>query len=96
MPHKLRKSARDQDCMVRIEGVCNGNNATVVLCHINGAGIGRKQHDLFGAFGCSSCHSWLDGGYAATGSARELRDLRHHEAVIRTQQHWLDNGMISA
>lgn len=93
---KLRKSAKGRECQIRIPGVCNGNPETVVLAHLNGGGMGRKQPDLFGAFACSACHAAVDGrdNYAlSTYGATELR-MAHTEAVIRTQQLWLDEGLV--
>ena len=60
----IRKSARGEQCQIRIPGVCNGNPETVVLCHANGSaagkGIGQKSHDLISAYGCSACHDVYD------------------------------------
>lgn len=91
---KLRKLARGRDCEVRVPGVCNGDPATVVLAHLNGGGVGRKRHDLHGAYCCSACHSWLDGGYAQKGVLREVRDLYHLEGVIRTQEILIAEGVL--
>lgn len=90
---KLRKSAKGQDCMVNIWGVCNNRPETVVLAHLNGGGGGMKHHDMFGAFACSACHEWLDGGYVRSTDRKE-RDAIHAEAIHRTQQWWLDNNFI--
>jgi Protein of unknown function (DUF1364) len=90
----LRKSAKGQQCQVRIINVCNWNPETVVLAHLNGAGIGRKDSDLFGCYCCSSCHAWLDYGYANAGATKNERDLNHLLAVIATQRIWLAEGKI--
>lgn len=91
---KLTKSARGQDCQVRIPNVCNHNPDTVVLAHLNGGGGGMKHDDIHGAYACSTCHAWLDGGYVHHFN-RDYRDLLHLEAVIRTQIIMLDKGLIS-
>ena len=57
---KIRQSAKGEDCLVRAPGICNGNPETVVLAHINGGGIGRKNPDWQGAYACSACHEWLE------------------------------------
>lgn len=60
---KLRDSARDELCTLRIEGVCNHDRATTVLCHVrdfNHGGMGLKPPDIVGVFGCSRCHDALD------------------------------------
>lgn len=60
----IRKSARGQDCTLRIPGVCNWNPETTVLCHSNsladGKGMGLKAPDTEACFGCSACHDVLD------------------------------------
>jgi len=48
---KLRKSAKGQQCQIRIPGVCRNETETVCLCHLNGAGWARKSLDIHGAYG---------------------------------------------
>jgi len=91
---KIRLSAKDEQCLVRVPGVCNGNSATVVLAHLNGAGVGMKSPDWQAAYACSACHEFLDGGYADSGIWREQRDLLHLQGVIRTQERLIDKGFI--
>ena len=89
----LTKSAKGQPCQVRIAGVCNFDDSTTVLAHLNGAGMGIKSLDIHGAFSCSSCHFWLDGGYAGDAS-RDYRDLCHYQGIIRTQRIWVQMGLL--
>ena len=95
---KLRKSARGRECQIRIPGVCNGNPETVVLCHLPGGGMGRKHADFLAAFGCSACHDAVDGRRKVVLGLRpwtpEERMVCFYEGVIRTQQIWLDEGLI--
>ena len=91
---KIRESARNEDCQVRLWNVCNHNSETVVLAHLNGGGGGMKHSDIHGAYACSNCHAWLDGGYAKEGTRQE-RDLIHLEAMVRTQIILLKKGLIS-
>ena len=59
----LRALARDKPCMIRQPGVCNGDPATTVLCHLRMAGIsgmGLKANDWLASWGCSACHRWAD------------------------------------
>ncbi|NOR64927.1 MAG: DUF1364 family protein [Candidatus Scalindua sp.] len=90
----LRKSARDRECQARLSNVCNYDKATTVLAHLNGAGIGIKQDDIFGAFVCSSCHAWLDGGYTEGDYTVECRDHEHMLAMVRTQGIWRKEGLL--
>lgn len=90
---KLRKYARGKPCMVRIHGVCNYNPETTVLAHLNGAGVGRKHHDLFGAWCCSDCHDYCD-GRTMPGAPADLRRQYLIEGILRTQQALIDDGKI--
>ncbi len=90
---KITKFAKGQPCQVRLPTHCNWNNETVVFAHLNGAGMGMKHKDLFGAFACSSCHDVLD-GRKKSGLTQDDKRLYHYEAMHRTQQILLDNGLI--
>jgi hypothetical protein len=94
---KLRLSARGQECLVRIPGVCNRNPETVVLAHLNGGGMGMKTSDLHGAYCCSSCHDMLDGRSARAAhlyTGAELK-LMHYDGIKRTQDYWLSIGLVT-
>lgn len=90
----LRHSAKGQPCLVRIPGVCNHDHATVVLAHTNGGGMGTKTSDLFGAFCCSACHDLIDGRTQSAQFTRDEIELMHRQGAQRTQQHWLDVGLV--
>ena len=92
---KLRRSARDEDCQVRIPKYCNGDPATTVLAHLPGAGIGRKAADIHAAYACSGCHAVLDGHVRAPDLTATLLRLYHYDAVIRTQELMLQRGLIT-
>ena len=99
---KYRKSAKGQPCQVRIPGVCNFDDSTTVLAHLNGGGMGLKRNDIHGAFCCSSCHDVLDGRATLPKSlyvkrAEDLlRDIKlmHLEGVIRTQEIMIKAGIL--
>jgi Protein of unknown function (DUF1364) len=88
----IRKSARGQDCTVRIPGVCNFDPATTVLAHINGGG-GMKSGDNEGAYCCHDCHSVVD-GRAKSIHDPNLIKLWHFEGVMRTQKILIANGLM--
>lgn len=90
----IRQSAKGQSCQVRVPGVCNGNPETTVLAHLNGGGMGAKASDIHGAYCCSDCHTFLDGGYANANCTRAERDLYHLEGVIRTQRILMGQGLL--
>jgi len=87
-----RKEARGRECQVR-SPLCCWDTTTTVLAHLNGAGIGRKHDNLHGAWACSACHQWLDGGYAQH-SNRIDRDLHHYRGIIRTQEILIEEGKL--
>ena len=86
---KLRDSARDQDCTVRLPGTCNFDPATTVLAHIpcGQKGMGMKGFDTVAVFACSACHDVIDG--RAQGEIdwpdipRAIAET--HEVLIRTR-----------
>lgn len=90
---KLRESARGMPCFINIPNVCNQNPETTVLCHLNGGGMGTKKSDVFAAFGCSACHDVIDGRASHGLSPHYVKEV-HKDAVFRTQQYWLDTGVI--
>ena len=94
MSINLRKEARGRECQIRIPGVCNGDPATTVLCHLPGGGMGRKQHDLLGAWGCSKCHDAVDGRDGLQYVPVLLKSF-HYEGMVRTLELLIDEGKIS-
>jgi hypothetical protein len=59
----IRDSARGEACTMQTP-YCNHDSNTTVWCHSNkqyhGKGAGLKAYDIFGFYGCSSCHDWFD------------------------------------
>jgi len=91
---KIRRSARDEDCMVRIPSICNFDPETTVLAPLNGGGAGMKHNDIHAAYCCSACHDVLDGRIRSTYSQDELK-LMHLEGMVRTQLILIDKGLIN-
>ena len=93
--NELTKSARGEDCLVRMPGICNFNNETTVLAHLGGQfKKGYKAMDIHGAYCCSSCHDVIDGRTnSRVYTANEIA-LMHLEGVIRTQLRMVDLGLI--
>ncbi|MCO6514319.1 MAG: DUF1364 domain-containing protein [Snodgrassella sp.] len=92
---KITKSAKGQQCQVRLPGICNNNPETVVLAHYRMTGmcgIGIKPNDVLGAYACSACHDEVDRRTRIL-DAQEVR-LYHAEGVFRTQSMLLDQHLI--
>lgn len=94
---KIRKSARGEQCQIRLPFVCNGDPATVVWCHANGSaagkGMGMKAPDYLGAYGCAACHDAVDGRRRTELSRTELR-LAFAEAIFRSQRMLEAKGLL--
>ncbi len=93
MTSKYTKSARGQDCTIRIPNVCNHNPETTVFAHLSGGGMGAKVKDIHGAYACSSCHDAIDGRINTTYTYFDLRFF-FYQAVIRTQVIMMDSGIL--
>jgi hypothetical protein len=94
---KIRKSARGQECQVRLEWICNGNPETTVLAHVNGAGVARKSLDIFASYACSDCHSEIDrlpNLNHVVSFDDAIKIIKFYEGVFRSQKLMLDNKLI--
>lgn len=94
---KITLSARNEECTVRLAGICNHNPETVVFAHINGVrfghGMGLKANDIHGAYACSACHDALD-RRTHTDLSKDFLKLSHYEAMIETQLKLIQKGLI--
>ena len=92
---KYTRSAKGQPCTARIPGVCKTapNNETTVLAHLNGGGMGKKHLPIHGCYACYECHTWLDGGYIGQ-TDKFHRNLFHYEAMVKTQQIMVEEGVL--
>ena len=91
---KIRKSAKGEECTVRIPGVCNFNPETTIFAHKGGAGMGLKSSDIHGAYCCSDCHDVIDfRDYGHTFNENEIR-LMFYEGIFRTQLILIEKELI--
>ncbi len=93
---KITKSAKGQDCQIRMPGVCNFDPRTTVFCHEpDGSGMGTKWPDSEGAYGCSACHAVLD-RRAPPPIGTDWRDVRidFYEGARRTRIKLIEMGLI--
>lgn len=93
---KIRESARGEQCLVRIPGVCNHNPETVVFAHYRLAGfcgVGMKPPNWMGAYACSACHDCAD-GRVARGVSTLQAHLYLAEGAFRTQAKLIEKGLL--
>ncbi len=91
---KLRESARDEDCLIRLPG-CPQRRDMTILSHCRhwfaGKGMATKAHDLLTAYGCTHCDAIYDGqAPLPAGWAREMVELEwwraHAQTILRMAQ----------
>lgn len=92
----IRNAARGEECTFQIAGVCNYSNETTVFCHLPSefGGIGMKQTDISGAFGCSSCHDAVD-RRAISDEYEDHKFFYNLRALVRTYMRLWDKGVIT-
>lgn len=95
----IRKSAKGEECTIRLPMVCNYDTSTTVLCHSNsladGKGIGLKAPDAKAAYGCSACHDVVDGrAPRPEGLTKELVDALFLEGMAQTNRILKRKGLL--
>lgn len=99
----LSKLARGEPCQIRLEGICNHDPATTVLCHvrlIGVSGMSLKAPDILAAWGCSACHAACDVSPPPDDDTEALRDYEKRRAALlegmaRTQYQLIRRGLLS-
>lgn len=92
---EFRKSAKGQQCQVRLDGICNGDPETTVLAHIRrpfNAGVGTKPHDTEATFACDACHAEIDRRTRHLES--DFVTLCAFDGMLRTQAIWRETGLL--
>jgi hypothetical protein len=94
---KIRESARNKECQVRLENCCCGDPATTVLAHRNGGGMGKKRPDHEAAFCCATCHAEVDRLPKInhlTSFDDAIKLLKFWDGIFRSQEIMLKEGLI--
>ena len=94
---KITRSAKGEECQIRIPGVCNFDPSTTVLAHLNGGGMGMKHPDWMGSYSCSACHDAVDArlnNSMVRGYNSDQIKLWFYDGVMRTQKILFDKGLI--
>lgn len=90
---KIRKSAKGEECSVRIPAVCNFNPETTILAHKGGAGWALKANDIHAAYCCSACHDVIDGRTGSYFNKDEVT-LMFYDGMVRSQLIMIEKGLI--
>lgn len=71
----IRESARGEECLVRLPGICRGGTEHTIWSHapLGAAGKGRgiKALDVCGCYACTACDAALDQAQRPAGMTRE-------------------------
>jgi hypothetical protein len=95
----IRDSARDEECTVRITGICNHRTDTTVAAHFpsidGGRGVGLKAIDEAIAFACCACHDVVDGRTPLPdGATRDSVMLDFFHGHMRTLVRLKQKGLL--
>ena len=92
---KFTKSARGEECTLRLYPYCNGMTDTTVLAHINcdDKGMGFKSPDWWSCYACSDCHDVID-GRRQTGVIDIDMPSAILDAIYRTHKRMIEKGLI--
>jgi hypothetical protein len=96
---KIRESAKDEDCQIKLRGVCSRDSRQTVWAHSNrgadGKGMGLKARDEKGAYACYSCHSIYDRQQIRPkGMTLEYVENAFTEAMERSRLILIEKGLI--
>ncbi len=95
-PKKLMDAARDEECTLNLQGVCNYSPETVVACHLpDGTGGSNKlTGPLSVAFGCHDCHAIIDGRNESHLFNDHDLEFYMRRGMMRTMTRLVDRGIL--
>ncbi|CAH0528433.1 Putative nuclease YbcO [Allocatenococcus thiocycli] len=80
---KILKSAKGEDCTLRLVGICNFNPETTVAAHVGvRRGMGIKCGDNFIVYACSNCHAVIDSAGREQYAADKMRALEETQEKL--------------
>jgi len=97
---KITESARNENCTMRLPGVCSFNPEETVWAHSNrgsdGKGMGKKAHDVNGAYACYACHQTYDRQrQRPMGLSLEEVEAKFTLAMKKSRQILSEKGLLS-
>lgn len=97
---KIRESARGEECLVRIPGVCSFDPAKTIASHYRGSaggkGMTHKASDLAIAYACTDCDAVYDGQrQRPAGMTKNEVDLAWCLGHLRTLIKLAVKGLVS-
>ena len=88
----IQSSAKGESCTFNMAG-CNHNPETTVLCHDTRhvLGAAKRRCDSRSAYGCSECHSRIDGALVS----HEIKGYIWDIAKMKTQIRLMEKGLLT-
>ena len=95
MQDKITKSAKGENCSLRIYGVCSFDDSTVVFAHAPSVkkGWGIKSPSFWGCYACHKCHDYID-GRVKTGLNKDQLCGLIMPAIFETQNKLIEKGLL--
>lgn len=98
--NKIRESARDEECDVRIPGVCSFNSRMTIWSHYRGSAGGKgltlKSDDINGAYACTKCDAVYDGQMTRPrGMTKDQVDLMWLQGHMRSLRKLVRKGLVA-
>lgn len=95
---RITESARNEDCQVRIPGICTFDPAKTIWSHCRhgaaGKGRGIKALDIAGAYACTACDAAYDQMIGAKHMTRAEVDLDWFMGHVRSLVRLKEKGLI--
>ena len=92
MSKRMRTSAWQEHCTIRLPG-CLPGTETTVLAHLPNMSMGKKNNDYNAAYSCFSCHQILDGA-VLHDFEKDWLDHMHRMGQERTLNRMIESGVI--
>lgn len=95
---KIRESARNEECQVRLPGICTFDPAKTIWSHARwgagGKGGALKAIDAAGAYACTACDAAFDQLQGAKHLTREQIDLDWFHGHLRSLVILKEKGLL--
>ncbi len=91
---KITKSAKGEDCSVRLPTICSFDNDKTILAHIGTSfSAPNRAHDFHACYCCSDCHDVVDNRVKSDFSSEDLLTAVT-DAMMETQNKLIAKGLV--
>lgn len=91
---KITKSAKGEDCSVRLPTICSFDNDKTILAHLGTSfSAPNRANDFHACYCCSDCHDIIDGRRKSDFTDHDIL-IATSDAMIETQKKLIDKGLV--